>query len=53
MKKIIIFLFFIILLTSFYYTNSQNYKKHIDIKQNLVRHPENLPTKETALATSF
>jgi len=53
MKKMWFFLFFIILLTSFYYTNSQNYKKHTDIKQNLVRHPENLPTKQTALVTSF
>jgi len=51
--RVIIFLFFIILITSFYYANNINYKKHIDIKQNLVKHPENLPTKETALLTSF
>ena len=53
MKKILFSLFFIILLSSFYYINNQNYKKHSDIKENLVRHPENLPTKKTALATSF
>jgi len=53
MKKVIIFIFFIILLSSFYYINSQNYKKHIDIKQHIVIHPENLPTKNTALITSF
>lgn len=46
----------IILLLSlmyFYKINYTNYIRHIEIKQNLVEHPENLPEKETALKTSF
>gem|GEM_PF-886679 len=40
-------------LTYFYKINYTNYIRHIEIKQNLVEHPENLPEKETALKTSF
>ncbi len=52
-KNIIIILILIVSLTWFYKVNSLNYKKHIEIKRNIVKHPEKLPTKETALKTSF
>lgn len=57
MKRInkIIFtnLLIILALFSFYKINELNYSKHIEIKRNIVNHPEKLPTKETAKNTSF
>jgi hypothetical protein len=54
MKKIIIFIFFIFLLFSFFHINKSNYEKyHIEIKQNIVEHPEFLPTKDVAKISSF
>lgn len=38
---------------SFYQINKLNYSKHIEIKNTYVAHPENLPTKEAALVSSF
>jgi uncharacterized protein YpmB len=58
MKKkitIIIISVFMLLFSffSFYKINENNYKKHNEIKEDLVNHPENLPKKEVAKATSF
>lgn len=52
-KKAIIILFIIISFISFFKINEINYKKHREIKRVLVSHPENLPKKEIAIATSF
>ncbi len=54
MKKIIIFIFFIFLLFSFFHINKFNYEKyHIEIKKDIVEHPEFLPTKDVAKISSF
>ncbi len=53
MKKISIIILLLLSLIGFYKINFENYKKHIEIKQNLIEHPENLPTKETAKNTAF
>lgn len=37
----------------FYIVNDLNYTKHIQIKSSYIKHPEKLPTKETALKTSL
>jgi len=52
-KKIFIFILFVLALTSFYLINELNYKKIRAIKLNIVNHPENLPTKQAAINTSF
>ena len=52
-QKIIFFVLFISILFWFYKVNEWNYYKHKIIKENLIKHPENLPTKETAINTSF
>lgn len=51
----------IILLTSlvliiwvwFFHVNTQNYKKHLQIRDVYIKHPENLATKQTAALTAF
>jgi len=53
MKKTLLLLLIIILLWSFYKINELNYQKHIQISQNYVQHPDQLPKKELALQTSF
>ena len=57
MKKIILIILLVIVLlfifTWFLWVNKLNYWKHIQIKQNLIEHPENLPNKETAKYSSF
>lgn len=53
MKKISIIILLILSLVGFYKINEQNYLKHIEIKQNIVNHPEYLPTKQTAKNTAF
>jgi hypothetical protein len=53
MKKIITIFLLIIILTGFLEIGRLNYKKHLQIKENLVNHPENLPTKNTAKSTAF
>jgi hypothetical protein len=54
MKKISIIIILLLLsLVGFYKINFENYKKHIEIKQNFIKHPEYLPTKETAKKTAF
>lgn len=52
-KRLITISLLILVLISFYQINSLNYEKHIKIKQSFIDHPENLPTKETALNSSF
>ena len=52
-KKLIIITLILLTLFWFYKVNSLNYWKHIEIKKNYVSHPENLPTKELAVNTSF
>jgi hypothetical protein len=42
-----------LILFGFYKVNELNYIKHSQIKENLVNHPEWLPTKQVALSTSF
>lgn len=37
----------------FFFVNEANYKKITEIKENTVKHPENLPEPELALTTSF
>ena len=49
---IIIFLFIIVLFT-FYNINEKNYIKYKAINRHTIDHPENLPTKNLALNTSF
>ena len=51
--KILFFVSLIFILFCFYKVNEFNYLKHKIIKENLVKHPEHLPTKEVALNTSF
>ncbi|PID87465.1 hypothetical protein CSB07_01500 [Candidatus Gracilibacteria bacterium] len=53
MKKILFILMLIFILFNFYKINLSNYSKSKEIQDNLVKHPENLPTKEFALKTSF
>lgn len=53
MKKISIIILIMLSLIAFYKINFENYKKHIEIKQNIINHPEYLPTKETAKKTAF
>ena len=52
-KKIITTVLLVWALYSFYQINTLNYKKHIEIKRSYIEHPENLPTKEAALNSSF
>ena len=52
-KRLITFSLLILTLIGFYKINSLNYSKHIQIKQSFVEHPENLPTKQTAINSSF
>ena len=51
--QIIIILILIISFYSFFKINNLNYQKHNDIKKSFVKHPENLPTKNTAKNTAF
>lgn len=53
LKKIIIIVFITIWLFSFFKINETNYLKHIEIKEQLINHPENLPEKSIAKATAF
>lgn len=53
MRKILIALFFIIAIVWFFKVNSLNYLKHIEIRDNFVKHPEKLPTNTFAKNTSF
>lgn len=53
LKKIIIIVFITIFLFSFFKINENNYLRHLEIKENLVNHPENLPSKDIAKATAF
>jgi len=48
MKKIFFIILLVLALVSFYKINSLNYTKTKQIKQSIVNHPENLPTKEVA-----
>jgi Zn-dependent membrane protease YugP len=52
-KKILIIILLFLSFFSFYKINENNYEKYNEIKKNLVDHPENLPKKEVAKATSF
>jgi len=53
MKQIFLLTLLLLSLTSFYLINKINYVKARTIKLNIVKHPENLPTKEMAFNTSF
>lgn len=54
MKKSLLIIFIVALsLLFFYKVNDINYEKHNEIKKTLVNHPENLPKKDFAKATSF
>jgi hypothetical protein len=53
MKKIGVIIVLLLILTGLYNINELNYINHLEIKQSIVNHPENLPTKETAENTSF
>jgi hypothetical protein len=52
-KKILIIVLLLLSFFGFYKINENNYKKHNEIKESLVNHPENLPKKDVAKATSF
>jgi hypothetical protein len=52
-KRLITISLLILSIGSFYFINSLNYTKHIEIKRSFVEHPENLPTKEAAINSSF
>ena len=53
MKKITLIVLLILSLVSFYKINLLNYKKAKLIKNNIINHPDNLPTVEVAKNTSF
>jgi hypothetical protein len=53
MKKILFLLSIAIIAIAFFEINHINYQKHIEIKQTFIKHPEKLPTKETAYYTSL
>lgn len=53
MPKIIITLIIIWFFTSFFFINQKNYEVHIEKLEKIVEHPEKLPTKELAKATTF
>ncbi len=53
LKKIIIIVFITIWIVSFFKVNETNYLKHLEIKEKLINHPENLPEKNIAKATAF
>ena len=52
-KRLITTSLLILSVFGFYQVNSLNYIKHIEIKKSLIEHPENLPTKEAAINSSF
>jgi hypothetical protein len=52
-KRLITISLFLIAIVGFYQVNSLNYGKHIEIKRSFISHPENLPTKEAAINSSF
>ena len=52
-QKAIVGSIMILILFGFYQISKINYKKHREIKFNLVEHPENLPTKEMAKISAF
>ena len=52
-KKVIIIILLFISFFSFYKINEINYTKYKEIKISLINHPENLPEKNIAKATSF
>ena len=52
-KRLISLSLLILVLLGFYSVNSLNYTKHKEIKTSFVEHPENLPTKEAAINSSF
>jgi hypothetical protein len=51
--KIFAIIALIAVIFAFFEINKLNYKKHNQIKENIVNHPENLPTKEMAKNTAF
>ena len=53
MKKIGVIIILLLILKGLYNISELNYENHLEIKRNIVNHPENLPTKETAENTSF
>lgn len=53
LKKLLFTLIIIFVLFGFYKINDLNYNKHKEISENLVIHPEWLPTKDFAVQTSF
>lgn len=52
-KKLITIVLFTLAIAGFYQVNSLNYGKHIEIKNSFINHPENLPTKQAAINSSF
>lgn len=52
-KRLITVSLLILSIIGFYQVNSLNYTKHIEIKRSFIEHPENLPTKEAAVNSSF
>ena len=53
MKKVLTTVILLFILFWFFQINKLNYHKHREIQDNLVDHPENLPTKEVAKNTAF
>ena len=53
MKKVLTTVILLFILFGFFQINKLNYHKHREIQDNLVDHPENLPTKEVAKNTAF
>ena len=52
-KKIATICLLLVILFGFYQVNKMNYLVQREIKINLIKHPENLPTNQVASATSF
>ena len=53
MKKITLIIVLLTIFVWFFSVNKLNYWKNKQIKQNLIKHPENLPKKEVAKYSSF
>ena len=52
-KIVILVLSLLIIWVWFFQVNTQNYRKHLQIRDTYIEHPENLPTKDSARLTAF
>jgi hypothetical protein len=53
LKLITTIFVFILFLSGFYFINDLNFRKHIEIQNSFIEHPEDIATKEFASNTAF